>query len=351
MTSTDPKYDRRSFIAKSSLTLAAVAFRSAYSARKSIPTLGGKIHPGQLGTTLMHEHLLWFGGPMSENVNYVPIPDHLRSASVDYVVSLLNEAYRVGIRTLVDLTPFRPIDLYMQIARRSKVNIITSTGFYRQSKVPQWMAEMKDEKAMEELITKDITQGIEGTRFKAGMIKVAQEGSTLTPWEIKTFSAAAHVNKHHGTPITTHTGNAVEQFNLLIKEGANPNQIILSHVDVGRHGNPGVLINLAKQGSYLEVDTFGQDYYTPWEELVAFLRALCDAGLSNKIIISMDSNWHWEHETKIFEGSGPPNNDAYADRRTFSYMMTDAVPKLLKSGFSTKEVNTFLIDNPRNFFS
>ncbi len=59
MTSTDPKYDRRSFIAKSSLTLAAVAFRSAYSARKSIPTLGGKIHPGQLGTTLMHEHLLW----------------------------------------------------------------------------------------------------------------------------------------------------------------------------------------------------------------------------------------------------------------------------------------------------
>lgn len=348
---TAKKYKRRSFILQSTMSLASMAMSSVYAPKKSIPTLRGMIHPGQLGHTLMHEHLLWFGGPMTENANYEPIPEHLRSASVNFVVSLLNEAYRLGVRSIVDLTPFRPIDLYSQIASRSKVNIITSTGFYRRSKVPRWMAEMEDAKQMEDLMSKEISQGIENTGIKAGMIKVAQEGSTLTSWEIKTFSAAAHINKQYGTPITTHTGNAAEQFNLLTKEGANPNQIILSHVDVGRKGHPGILIDLARQGCYLEVDTFGQDYYTPWNDLVAFLRALCDAGLSNRIIISMDSNWHWEHEMKIFEGAGPPNHDAQADRRTFSYMMTDAIPKLLKSGFTKAEISTFLVTNPRNYFS
>jgi predicted metal-dependent phosphotriesterase family hydrolase len=30
--------------------------------------------------------------------------------------------------------------------------------------------------------------------------------------------------------------------------------------------------------------------------------------------------------------------------------MTDAAPKLLRSGFSKKEIDTFLVDNPRRFF-
>ncbi|MBZ5561969.1 MAG: hypothetical protein LAP13_06060 [Acidobacteriia bacterium] len=31
-------------------------------------------------------------------------------------------------------------------------------------------------------------------------------------------------------------------------------------------------------------------------------------------------------------------------------MITDTVPALLKSGFSQKEIRTFLVDNPRRFF-
>ncbi|BBE16164.1 phosphotriesterase like protein [Aquipluma nitroreducens] len=354
--------NRRSFLTKGALSFASVALATfpatnslgASSARKKykmVPTLKGEVASDKLGTTLMHEHILWFAGTMAENVGYEPIREDLLPETIDFAVSVLNDAARVGIDTVVDLTPFRPMELYEQIANRTPVNIIASTGFYRQSKSPQWMADMDDERQMEELLLKDVKVGIDGTKLKAGIIKVAEDGRTLTDWEKKAFRSAARVNKATGTPIATHTGNAPEQFDLLVKTGANPRQILLSHVDVGRKGKPGELLDIVKAGGYLEVDTFGQNYYTPWDELVAFLRSLCDAGYANRIIVSVDSNWHWEKGRKIFEGGGEPNFDPNASNRTFAYMMTDVVPMLLKAGFSMKEVNTFLVDNPRNFFS
>ena len=355
-------YNRRSFINKSSLSLASIAaatlpaigaLESPHWKKKNkfVPTLTGEIASNKLGTTLMHEHILWFAGPGLDDPGYAPIPDDLQSGSVDFAVSLLNDAARVGIDTIVDLTPHRPIDMYEQIAKRTPVKIIASTGFYRRAKIPKWMADMEDEKQMEELMLKEITEGINGTKIRAGIIKVAGEGAFLTDWEKKVFRAAARAQRATGSPIATHTGGAPEQFDLLMKAGADPHRIFLSHVDVGRKGKPGELIAIAKEGGYLEVDTFGQEFYTPWSDLVSFLRTLCDAGFANKIIISIDSNWHWENGKKVFEGSGAPNFDPYAANRTFSYMITDAVPKLLKSGFSMKEVNTFLVDNPRNYFS
>jgi len=53
----------------------------------------------------MHEHLLFFSGPRLDNPGYTPIPEDLRSETVDFVVSLLSDAARVGIDTIVDLTP------------------------------------------------------------------------------------------------------------------------------------------------------------------------------------------------------------------------------------------------------
>jgi phosphotriesterase-related protein len=212
------------------------------------------------------------------------------------------------------------------------------------------LADIEDEKQMEERMLREVSEGIDGTKIRAGIIKVAGEGASLSEWEKKVFRAAARVQKVTGTPIATHTGGALEQFDLLVKTGADPRRIFLSHVDVGRKGKPGELITIVKEGGYLEVDTFGQDFYTPWPELVSFLRSFCDAGFADKIFISIDSNWHWEKGKKIFEGAGAPNFDPNAANRTFAYMITDAVPSLLKSGFSMKEINTFLVDNPRNFF-
>jgi phosphotriesterase-related protein len=168
---------------------------------------------------------------------------------------------------------------------------------------------------------------------------------------------AARVQKAQGVPIATHDGSgAREQFNWLIQNGATPRRVFISHVDMGLHGKQTreqvseELISIAKDGGYMEFDTFGQESYTPWRDLVFLWRSICDAGFANRMLISMDCNWHWENGKKIFEGADKPNADPDASRRTYAYMMTDAVPKLLKSGFSQKEIHTFLVDNPRRYF-
>jgi phosphotriesterase-related protein len=305
----------------------------------------------------MHEHVLWFGGPGLEDAGYTPIPDDKRAESVDFAVSLLNDAARVGIDTLVDLTPHRPIDLYEQIAKRTSVKIVPSTGFYRRAKIPKALADMEDENQMYAHMLREASEGIDGTKIRAGIIKIAAETSPLSDWEKKVFRAAARVQKLNGVPIATHDGSAArEQFDLLVQTGATPRRVLISHVDMGLHGKrtreqlSEELISIAKDGGYMEFDTFGQESYTPWRDLVFLWRAICDAGFANRMLISMDCNWHWEHGSKIFEGADKPNADPDASRRTYAYMMTDAVPKLLKSGFSQKEIHTFLVDNPRRYF-
>ena len=365
MASFKDTYSRRDFIAKGAYcSLASLVAGSLITHAASPPTtikkcavhtVTGSIDCGTLGTTLMHEHVLWFSGPRLDNPGYTPIPEDLRSDTVEFAISLLNDAARVGINTVVDLTPHRPIDLYEQIANRTSVKIVVSTGFYRRAKIPKSMADIEDEQQMEERMLKEVSQGIDGTKIRAGIIKVAGEGSPLTDWEKKVFLAAARVHKATTVPIATHVGSR-EQFDLLVHAGVNPHQILLSHVDTGGRGRTreqlaGELLSIAKEGGYLEVDTFGQEFYTPWSDLVFLLRFLCDAGYAKRIIISIDSNWHWRGGKKIFEGSDEPYFDPNASNRTFAYMITDAVPMLFKSGFSMEEINTFLIGNPRQFFS
>jgi len=367
MTSSRNTYNRRDFIAKG--TFASLSYLMASHLKIqpalasplkdvkkcTIPTLTGMIDCNTLGTTLMHEHVLWFSGPRLDNAGYTPIPDDLRSETVDFAISLLNDAARVGIDTVVDLTPHRPIDLYERIAKGTSVKIVVSTGFYRRAKIPPQLADMEDEKQMEELILKEVSEGIGNTKIRAGIIKVAGEGSPLTDWEKKIFRAAAKVNKVKRVPIATHVGSR-EQFDFLVQAGANPYQLLLSHVDTGRRGRTreqlaDELLSIAKEGGFLEVDTFGQEFYTPWNDLVFLLRFLCDAGYASRVIISIDSNWHWGNGKKVFEGSEEPYFDPHAANRTFAYMKTDVVPMLLKAGFSMKEINTFLVDNPRNYFT
>jgi len=321
----------------------------------TVSTMNGPAPCDSLGTTLIHEHILWFGGPRLTDAGYTPIPAELQSESVEFAVSLLNDAARVGINTLVDLTPHRPIALYQQIAKKTPVKIIPSTGFYRRHKIPKWMADIEDEKQMEDHMLKEVTEGIDGTSVRAGIIKVASEGTPLTDWEKKVFRAAAQVQKATGVAIATHSGSASagEQFDLLVRAGGNPHRVVLSHVDVGATGRTDRLerlLSIVKNGGYLEVDTFGQEFYTPWSDLTSFLRHFSDAGFANRLFISVDCNWHWENGKKIFEGAEAPTPDPNASKRTYAYMMTDAVPKLLRSGFSKKEVDTFLVDNPRRFF-
>ena len=75
------------------------------------------------------------------------------------------------------------------------------------------MADMEDEKQMEELMLKEVTEGIDGTKIRAGIIKVAGEGASLSDWEKKVFRAAARVQKLPAVPLqripVAHSNNSI----------------------------------------------------------------------------------------------------------------------------------------------
>ena len=59
---------------------------------RMVSTMTGFVRCDSLGRTLIHEHVLWFGGPRLEDFGYKSIPDNKRQESVDFAVSLLNDA-------------------------------------------------------------------------------------------------------------------------------------------------------------------------------------------------------------------------------------------------------------------
>ena len=64
-------------------------------------TVRGPVDIDQLGTTLIHEHVLF------------QYDDSRRKESIDFQVKLLREGREAGIQTVVDLTPVRRIDWFM----------------------------------------------------------------------------------------------------------------------------------------------------------------------------------------------------------------------------------------------
>lgn len=347
---------KRDFIVKSAkTTLGALILSAGYpmvshSAAKNsekakiIPTLNGQISTDDLGVTLIHEHLL-FGD----------IPEEKEKESIALAVNLLKEAERVGINTIVDLSPTRNIRLYQAIASQVSINLIVSTGSYISRMMPESITKMSEEQYKDRL-REELTTGIQGTTIRAGIIKVAGDKTPLTDWERMVFRAAAKVQQELNVPIATHAiFNPEEQFNWLVKNGADPAKLFFSHVEAkfgwggqSREQMGKQLLRITKGGGHLLFNNFGYEFDTPWEDLVYLIRLLCESGFREKVLTSVDCYWHWTNGKMVVNV-----DDVHPEtrKRTYAYMMTDAVPALLKAGFSAKDINAFLVDNPAKYFS
>ena len=345
---------RRNFLTNAGLaTLGLPLFNSAAIAatpnlaaanKKKIQTLQGSLEIKNMGFTLMHEHIFW-----------ETIPAEKRAESIEFAVKRINDAKRVGVDTIVDLSPARDITLLQAIKDKVSVNLILATGSYQEQTVPKWILN-QTEKQYKARVIKEITEGIDGTNIKAGIIKVAARREVLTDWEKMVFKVAAEVNKELGTPIGTHAVAGVRrQFDHLVKCGANPDKVFFSHVEAefGWEGRSleqmaENLLQIAKGGGHLLFNNFAYDFHTPWKDLVYLIRNLCDNGFASKVMTSMDSLWFWKDGVKITN-----MEDVYpaTKEKTYAYAVTDAVPNLLKAGFSADEVNIFFRENPRAYFS
>ncbi|MCH2173500.1 phosphotriesterase-related protein [Myxococcota bacterium] len=317
-----------------------------------IQTVLGGTTAGDLGRTLMHEHLvIGYPGWEADTLRPGLTRDEILAKGVDRIEEMKAE----GITAMIDPCPNdlgRDVELMAEVAQRTGFHLICATGLYKQEEggAAYWkfrggFAPQVD--AMAELFIREIEDGVGDTGIRAGIIKVATGRGKITDYEKTILEAAAKASVATGTPITTHTDHGTmgdEQQRILTAGGVPAHQIVIGHScgtsDHDYH------LRIARGGSYLGFDRFGLDFMQPDTERVASLLKLLEAGAGDRVVVSHDSVWCWRGspvpDPAVFEAMQQTWNPLHFTRRI--------VPLLREGGASDEQIERLLVENPRRYF-
>ena len=244
-----------------------------------------------------------------------------------------------------------------EIAERSQMNIICTTGFYFELMgLPvYWRARTVEEIA--ELYIREITHGIGSTGIRAGAIKVATGAPEITALEMKFLEAACIAAKSDEcSDHNTHSGwlRRPRQQIAFTKGGVPAHQCLIGHCC----GNPDPVYHkrVVDAGSYIGFDRIGLLRYQPDEVRADNLATLVRSGHRSQIMMSQDRHCGWLGK---FARQVPPAEQAHIDALQsegkwpppYTYLFTDFVPMLRARGLTDNEIFSILDENPRRFFA
>ncbi len=347
-----------------------MAKRMARSELKGkVQTVLGTIDPSKLGSTLMHEHVLWDlrkGDARLKNDlgPEITLKNHYdiwygtqyspRNAQLDDVaiaieeVALMKEA---GGSTLVELTcgGLRPDPKGLaDVSLGTGVNIVMGCGYY----VEEYQDPKNHQRSVDSFAKEMIDQvqvGAWESDIRSGMIG---EIGCQTPWtalERKVMEGAIVAQQETGAAINVHPGRDADQpqegADFLVAHGADIERVVYSHIDRTIFDS-GRMLKLADTGCTLEFDLFGREtsLYTasdidmPNDALrVQHIRMLIDNGHLSRVVISHDICQ--QIRLKSFGGHG------------YGHIFTRVVPLMRRRGFTEDEIKAILVDNPRRLLT
>jgi phosphotriesterase-related protein len=315
---------------------------------KSINTVTGTISTDKLGTTLMHEHLLvgWAGWELD-----CKAPRFERRTALKQSVERLKELADLGLNTFVDPCPNdigRDVVFMAEVAQASGVNIICSTGLYKEDLGCTPYMKQRSVEEICDIYTTELTQGVGETGIKAGLLKCATGKDHVTEYEEKCLRAAARASKRTGAPITTHTDEGTmgrEQLDIFASEGVDLSKVVIGHScgasDLRYH------TDMLDRGCYLGFDRFGLDFLHPDRLRLAALIGLVGIGFEKQLVLSHDSVACWK-------GRGLPDMDEKTLKLIANWNPThifkNILPALHEAGVPQQKITTMMQDNPRRFF-
>ena len=336
----------------------------------AVRTVLGPVAPERLGITLMHEHAPLVDWSELYETPLAPF-DAVRETVLRETASQLDAFHRTlsetdGPGAIVEATPIRVgryPQLLVDLAKRTRVHIIGSTGFWCEALAPQhpWTVRLGIEKdgvdKIAKLFVREITKGMEdptgerGEKFtsvKAGIIKIGTS-TYLRPSERVVHIAAAMASQETGCPITTHTtdGGGLEQAKVLIEHGAKPGKIVVGHqghMDDRVHEEAhDYHLQLASLGCCVQFDRVGQGEYAV-DKQARQIKHLVDAGFAKQVLLSHD---HVPYFYTEFTAAKKRAAAWSLNKIGYTMVTTQLVPELLKSGVSQEAVRVMLIETPR----
>ena len=319
-----------------------------------VETVRGPVDLGNLGQTLMHEHVFVLS---TEHVQNYGSDWWDEEAMVARAIDKLNAVYAKGIRTIVDPTVWglgRDIPRMQRIAAQTELNIIVATGLYVYEELPQQYAyrgpglliDMPEPMVAD--FSRDITEGIAGTGVKAAFLKCAVEHPDLSPGVERALRAVAVTHKETGVPITVHTNPGAQTgtrvVEILREEGADLTKVVLGHS--GDSNDLDHLKSLADTGAILGMDRFGIDIYNTTDDRVSTIVALAADGYADRMVLSHDAScyidWFGPDFMQLHETLTPNWH--------YEHISDDVLPALLDRGVTQSQIDQMMVENPKRYF-
>ncbi len=302
---------------------------------KKLVTTLGNLDIEQAGMILPHEHV-FVDLRTSEQEGYA-------QAETQDVVRLmgpyLREAREAGIGVIVDCGPIgvgRRADILKAVSLAEDYPLIVPTGVYREPWLPEWVREA-DEKYLEEWMTEELTNEMEGTKVRAGFIKLSAGDDGISHNEAKVLRAAARSAKNADAVIGSHTIRgrvARDQLDIMEQAGYSAERFIWIHTqaepDFGLH------LELVKRGAWIEYDGIGSE---PDERYIELILRMLDAGFESKLLLSQDRGWY------------DPAQQLGGEPKSYTYLVNEFLPKLSKAGVDEDTIRRLTRTNPFQAFA
>ena len=233
-----------------------------------------------------------------------------------------------------------------ELSEKTGVHIVAGCGSYIDASVSEEFKK-KSVSEMRELIIKDLTEGMEGTDIKAGIIGEIGSSKKMSEAEFKFIQAAAEAQKETGFGMQIHAclfnREGLTALDHAIKHGANPEKIVVCHIDVALDEE--YIMGILKRGAYAEFDDFGKEYYVDRKnrnllegsfaydtQRVSLIKKLVDMGYTKQILVTNDiclkSMLH------KYGGWG------------YDHIGENIVPMMEDFGISKKDIETIIRENP-----
>ena len=311
-------------------------------------TVTGWQDPEQLGFCQPHEHLMISAGVSSQLNSTLLIDDIAKSTAEVFKFKA------AGGGTIIDAQPGganRCPEALLAISKETGVNIIASTGFHKHCFYPKdhWLF-TGTLAGLTNIFVHELTIGMfcnidhhfspKFIASKAGIIKVALDGCTLTPIYQKCFQAAAYAAIECEVPMMVHIeqgSNPLALLKNLISLGVPAKRIIFCHMD--RDVMPlSYYTKVLDLGATLEFDTIGRFKYHSDEDEVTLIMDLLKAGYENQLLFSLDTT---SERLKSYNPKGIG----------LTYIIESFLPMLKEAGMTDSQIQKITHTNLINIFT
>jgi phosphotriesterase-related protein len=316
----------------------------------TVETVQGAIDAGELGVTLVHEHVRFRDDAVAEQWPAAYDGDAETTAALESVRAAADR----GVETIIDPTAMfggRDVRFMEQVAVATGVKIVPCTGIYTYDFLPHYF-ENRSVDQMAELFVGDIERGVQGTEIKAAFLKCAADAAGVTDNVEKVHRACARASVQTGAPIMAHSRPASNtgprQVEIFEEEGVDLSRVQIAHT--GDSDDLDYIEGLLDKGVWVGLDRYGLPLFLPTDRRNATTAELLRRGYGDRIHISQDYTATIDWFPPV--GAQQLVDAGLIERWSMTLVFDEVLPWLREQGVLDEATERqIFVDNPRRWIA